>query len=218
MWRRIKYKWMAWSTAADKALERYVVLRSGLKKGIFALLFGLLLGTELIKNYLSDGFPSEFFLLRSDWTLAVCGIVVTLAVFLTITLGESKNSELSQVALVLPPIIIAIVLVAFANEYCAKGMTETAHPGTLRHDKPTALYLSVMTLTTVGYGDVVPSAEARPYVCGEALSGFALFGLLVSGLFVFVNRFATTSRQQVEEIVAKVLRIKTDREADIKNE
>ncbi len=46
------------------------------------------------------------------------------------------------------------------------------------------LYLSAMTITTVGYGDIVPiTPRARLYVALEAILGIILIGLFVNSLF-----------------------------------
>jgi hypothetical protein len=46
----------------------------------------------------------------------------------------------------------------------------------------TALYFSVVTATSVGYGDVVPVGWARLLAVGEAAAGLLIFGMLVSKL------------------------------------
>ena len=53
------------------------------------------------------------------------------------------------------------------------GTTET-------HDYWTALYFSVMTWTTVGYGDVQPTTADRIFAASEALLGLVFMGLYVA--------------------------------------
>jgi hypothetical protein len=43
-------------------------------------------------------------------------------------------------------------------------------------DFPTALYLSTVTFSTVGYGDVIPHAEWRMMAALEGVNGFLLIG------------------------------------------
>src|SRR3989442_315036 len=45
-----------------------------------------------------------------------------------------------------------------------------------------ALYFSVITVTTVGYGDIVPMGFARALACFEALFGLTMMGLILAKL------------------------------------
>jgi voltage-gated potassium channel len=80
-------------------------------------------------------------------------------------------------------LVISSTLMHYAEESVA---------GTLFTDIPTAMWWSITTMTTVGYGDMVPVTPAGRTVAGvTALCGLALFGLLrgvlgkamVGGLF-----------------------------------
>jgi hypothetical protein len=44
------------------------------------------------------------------------------------------------------------------------------------------LYFSIITWTTVGYGDIIPSPETRLYAGIEALSGYVFMGIFISML------------------------------------
>jgi hypothetical protein len=47
-------------------------------------------------------------------------------------------------------------------------------------DDPTgALYFSIVTWTTLGYGDLLPATDIRLVAALEALMGYAFFGLAV---------------------------------------
>jgi len=48
------------------------------------------------------------------------------------------------------------------------------------HDLPTSLYFSIMTLTTVGYGDFTPTPLARPVAAVQALSGYLILALMIA--------------------------------------
>jgi voltage-gated potassium channel len=58
------------------------------------------------------------------------------------------------------------------------------------HDFGTALYFAVVTMSTVGYGDIVPqTAQARFYVLSIILLGIAVFATSVSAILVpMMNR------------------------------
>ena len=53
----------------------------------------------------------------------------------------------------------------------------------LRDDFPTTLYFSVVTWTTLGYGDYRPTVDARLFAATEAVLGYIHMGILV-GLIV----------------------------------
>jgi hypothetical protein len=44
----------------------------------------------------------------------------------------------------------------------------------------TALYFSVITITTVGYGDIVPIGFSRVLACSEAIFGLAMLGIILA--------------------------------------
>lgn len=60
---------------------------------------------------------------------------------------------------------------------------------------PDALYLSAMTLTTVGFGDITPVAAARPLAMLEALLGYAMLGAWAATLFHYVSSKETSKRE-----------------------
>jgi len=45
-----------------------------------------------------------------------------------------------------------------------------------------ALYFSIITWTTVGYGDFQPTSDSRPFAAFEALSGLIFMGLFIATL------------------------------------
>jgi Ion channel len=53
------------------------------------------------------------------------------------------------------------------------GTIRPVHPGT------NALYFSIVTWTTLGYGDFTPLPEMRMIAAIEALTGFVFFGVIV---------------------------------------
>jgi hypothetical protein len=75
-----------------------------------------------------------------------------------------------------------VVIIAFAGIYQGHGLS----PGSecrlidLADDKGwTSLYFSIVTWTTLGYGDFVPPNDIRLVAAGEALLGYFTFGTMV---------------------------------------
>ena len=57
--------------------------------------------------------------------------------------------------------------------------------GPIRGDPLQALYFSIVTFTTLGYGDIAPVGLARAVACSEALLGAFMMALFI---FVFCRR------------------------------
>ena len=57
------------------------------------------------------------------------------------------------------------------------------------HDGPTSIYFSVITLTTIGYGDFVPAnASARIVAACEALSGYIIMAFLITSVARYLQQ------------------------------
>lgn len=66
------------------------------------------------------------------------------------------------------------------------GLIDTLNDKTVVHDRVSALYFSVTTWTTVGFGDLVPSKDTRFFAALEALISYlamGLFLLILLGVF-----------------------------------
>ena len=77
----------------------------------------------------------------------------------------------------------AVIVVLYAMAYSLVEVDYGAHPTAL-----SAVYYSVVTLSTLGYGDVLPvSMEAQALAMSEALLGYVMLGGLIS---IFANKMA----------------------------
>ena len=63
----------------------------------------------------------------------------------------------------------------FGVMYKATGLTSS----TREIDNTAYLYFSVMTLTTVGYGDIIPKDEGRIVAMIQVLSGYIYMGIFI---------------------------------------
>lgn len=76
---------------------------------------------------------------------------------------------------------LAVLLAGFASVYRALGIIDATRPGSpVVHDFWLGAYLSVMTFTTVGYGDLYPDASGRALAALQGLSGYLVLGILAS--------------------------------------
>lgn len=138
---------------------------------------GCVFAMRLAQRFIAD----QSFLWEADWSDSICFYILILlwALAVLLVLSRSRLRPIRFLALAACPLLLMWLIVIFAAAYCQLGLV-SATDGSPVSDRRTALYFSVITLTTVGYGDIVPSAAARPLVCVEALCGFVVFGVLVS--------------------------------------
>jgi Ion channel len=96
-------------------------------------------------------------------------------------------------ALILLPSLLVALVVAFGSLYLwTKGVYLGGKNGSLLTDHWDALYFSVVTITTLGYGDFLPVEScARWTVMGELASGIIM---LVGALPLLVGRLTNWDR------------------------
>jgi hypothetical protein len=85
--------------------------------------------------------------------------------------------------------VVASYIIAFAIIYRMLGIV-VVKDGEAVYDAATCLYFSMITWTTSGYGEVIPSHEARFWAASEALLAYvvmvgsiAILGLLYRSMF-----------------------------------
>ena len=76
-------------------------------------------------------------------------------------------------------LFLQLYIVGLYGLLYAKAGLVAGGEGVLR-DLPTGLYFSLITWTTVGYGDLVPIPQARFLAASEAVLGYLSMGLLVA--------------------------------------
>jgi ion channel len=121
----------------------------------------------------------------------VVGVLVLLMVFTlglyALTTAGSTLYNLSGVALMFVTGFVMLQY-SFATLYSIIGLQHP--PDGITHDKWDALYFSVMTWTTVGYGDLIPVGANRWVACGEALLGTLYNGLALAVVIYKLNVLA----------------------------
>lgn len=92
----------------------------------------------------------------------------------------NRNSRIAAIGASLISIsAIVMVIFSFASIYERYGILGT--PGAREtHDPLICLYFSMVTITTLGYGDFVPSPPARLFAGSEALAGLFLIAALIA--------------------------------------
>ena len=73
------------------------------------------------------------------------------------------------------------MLFAFGSVYQKIGIIDSTQPGSpVVHEFWSSLYYSVVTFTTLGYGDFYPQGIGRALAGMQALTGYIILGLLAS--------------------------------------
>lgn len=94
---------------------------------------------------------------------------------------EDKAIYPVYVALILGGLMVVFIF-EFAAVYASIGMI---HNGKEVHDFKSALYFSVVTWTTLGYGDFQPVEAARKIAALQALLGY-MFMALFMGITIYI--------------------------------
>lgn len=120
-----------------------------------------------------------------DRVAIVSGFGTVAAVFAgrSIVDGLSPNKpKIPAVPIVFVIFEVAVLTVGFAFIYSVLGINalDAAGRPETYHDFGNCLYFSVMTLTTVGYGDFSPTPLARPFAAVQAASGYMLLALMIA--------------------------------------
>jgi hypothetical protein len=84
----------------------------------------------------------------------------------------------------------ALLIVIFALVFQRFGLNSNGADVSAPED---FLYFSIITWTTVGYGDITPSAQARMFAATEALSGYVFMGLYLAIILQVMGRYTIAS-------------------------
>jgi hypothetical protein len=90
-------------------------------------------------------------------------------------------------------LMLPFIIGYFALIYRAFGIIDTSTNEIVKPDWLNATYFSVVTWTTLGYGDYKPIEELKIWVMAEALMGYVYMGLLV-GKVLFISTRAANAK------------------------
>lgn len=103
-----------------------------------------------------------------------------------------------QVGIVL--LEVALLVAGFAAMYAQIGIMDTTQQGSpVIHNFWTAAYLSVVTFTTLGYGDIYPTGLGRALAAMQAFTGYVILGLLASSVASVVSPHSPAGPQEEDE-------------------
>jgi voltage-gated potassium channel Kch len=153
--------------------------------------------TGLFLLFLLTGglFTSVVRILPSGWPRAAAVLVLGfafVAVFFTLLITRLREMLAGKgkiwVHLLFTTGKVLILIVGFAGAYQGLGILDNSGEGTrVTHNFLTSLYYSVVTFTTLGYGDFYPQGIARALAALEALTGYIVLGILASSGVSLLN-------------------------------
>ncbi len=82
--------------------------------------------------------------------------------------------------------VLGFIIGYFALVYQSFGIIDTSTNEVIKKDWFEAFYFSVVTWTTLGFGDYKPTPEMKPWVMVEALLGYIFMALLVGKFMHFM--------------------------------
>lgn len=158
-----------------KKLDILIVLASHIV--IFAIILGVLIYCQTIT--MSHG--------ELLWSWVVSLFVVVIFIFMSYKVLQdiSQNAFLFLILLG-----VDLLLMIAGNGYflTAAGIS-IAGQSAVSHNSMNGLYLSAMTFTTVGYGDVTPAPGiGRLIAATEALTSYVLLALFIANIIELAKR------------------------------
>ncbi|MBW3571206.1 MAG: potassium channel family protein [Gemmatimonadetes bacterium] len=95
---------------------------------------------------------------------------------------------------------LALMLGAFAAVYQILGIQDNTRPGRpLSHAYFDSLYYSVVTFTTLGYGDFYPRGVGRVLAGMEALTGYVILGMIASTAASVISPYSRAGKGEPPE-------------------
>lgn len=162
--------------------------------GIYIMIAGAMIGAVLyivLKPDIVTNVPHVFAPI-SYFVLAILFAALILMIFSHIVSAMRRPLKTPYLAIMLPTIILLYIL-QFAEQFKSLGLysthclpSDTACPSTVIHNGATSIYFSIITLTTIGYGDFIPATPmCRAFAAAEALTGYFFMALVIA---ILVNR------------------------------
>lgn len=96
-----------------------------------------------------------------------------------------KSVFLTLTYLSLTFFFLLFIIFSFTWGYVWAGIVDSSETEVVIEDVTTCFYFSVVTFTTLGYGDYHPTSAARGIAAFEALFGYICMGILI-GVIVFL--------------------------------
>lgn len=150
-----------------------------MRYAVLSLAVSFLTTIVLIRSYVGSNF-SWILEIRSYYLISFFSIVFF--IYLVLLLAIDFNDRLSELIHVLSTVLyIPIFIVSYAMSYRNIDLC---------HSDIECVYFSIVTFTTLGYGDILPNEDsARILAASEAFLGFLFVPVLVAQFLSVVKDF-----------------------------
>lgn len=160
---------------------------------LFLLSGGVWIG---LARLLPEGVPRSALVVAFGVLFA--GVFVWLLVARVRVILEGSGSLLRHGAVVVLELVL--LLAVFAAVYQKLGLLDNTRPGgPVTHDYFTSLYYSVVTFTTLGYGDFYPRGVGRVLAATQALTGYVILGIIASTAASVLSPYDRAGGRREEE-------------------
>jgi len=143
------------------------------------LLYPFLYGFIILSNGQTPSVPDKYYL----YTMKPLQLIVFLVIylFIIIRIGNRLKARFPKINFLILPIIsislIPIIIFSYTDIYKYLGIIGS--DGNVTQDPISCFYFSIVTWTTLGYGDFSPSPEARLFAASEAILGYLFMGIFI---------------------------------------
>lgn len=94
------------------------------------------------------------------------------------------------------PALLMAVISGFTVIYRYFGINDYNQMTT--YDRMSCIYFSIITWTTVGYGDFSPTPDSRMYAAAEALLGYIFMGLVIATLIHVASKVSVEPNPEID--------------------
>jgi hypothetical protein len=123
-------------------------------------------------------------------SLKICLYLIVSLVFFGFFARKLAPTRLDLLTyLILAALIVSVLTLAYTDVYKTHGIIDTLNGATTRNTID-CYYFSIVTWTTVGYGDFRPTEAGRLFAASEAIVGLTFMGLFISVLFYLLNKIS----------------------------
>ncbi len=128
------------------------------------------------------GFAFRENLVGSSYGTFFVAFVPCIVIFTLVIYGVSNPTFSDKWALLLLALDVVVLILVFAIINSSYGMNFSCDEteNCMSHDIWDGLYFSIVTFTTLGYGDFQPRSDLRLYAALQSLMGYTVLGIMVT--------------------------------------